>query len=94
MNTAHRKPLPGTKLDYVDTREAVEAIQPGAYAKRPYTARVHAEKQERRSDPAQITATPETLNEPKRGQDVTRLPGPRRRTGFPACTREVYGSFA
>ena len=30
MNTANRKPLPGTKLDYFDARAAVEAIQPGA----------------------------------------------------------------
>ncbi|MGV8469016.1 hypothetical protein, partial [Pseudomonas aeruginosa] len=26
MNSAHRKPLPGTRLDYFDAREAVEAI--------------------------------------------------------------------
>lgn len=43
MNSAHRKPLPGTRLDYFDAREAVEAIQPGAYAKLPYTSRVLAE---------------------------------------------------
>ncbi|WP_416146081.1 hypothetical protein, partial [Pseudomonas aeruginosa] len=24
MNSAHRKPLPGTRLDYFDAREAVE----------------------------------------------------------------------
>ena len=35
MNTEHRKPLPGTGLDYFDTREAIEAIQPGAYDKLP-----------------------------------------------------------
>ena len=27
MNSAHRKPLPGTRLDYFDAREAVEAIR-------------------------------------------------------------------
>ena len=43
MNTAHRKPLPGTRLDYFDAREAVEAIRPGAWAELPYTSRVHAE---------------------------------------------------
>ena len=30
MNTLHRKNLPGTKLDYFDTRAAVDAIAPGA----------------------------------------------------------------
>ncbi|WP_422846584.1 Fe/S-dependent 2-methylisocitrate dehydratase AcnD [Acidovorax sp. M2(2025)] len=53
MNTAHRKPLPGTALQYFDAREAVEALQPGAWAALPYTARVHAENLVRRADPAQ-----------------------------------------
>ena len=43
MNTAHRKKLPGTSLDYFDAREAVDAIQPGAYDRLPYTSRVLAE---------------------------------------------------
>ncbi|MGJ4730512.1 Fe/S-dependent 2-methylisocitrate dehydratase AcnD [Luteimonas sp. SDU101] len=54
MNSQHRKPLPGTKLDWYDTREAVEALQPGAWATLPYTARVHAENIVRRADPARI----------------------------------------
>jgi 2-methylcitrate dehydratase (2-methyl-trans-aconitate forming) len=54
MNTAHRKPLPGTRLDYFDAREAVEAIQPGAWDRLPYTARVHAENIVRRAEPARI----------------------------------------
>src|SRR5690606_36612048 len=29
MNSLHRKPLPGTQLDWYDAREAVEALQPG-----------------------------------------------------------------
>ena len=33
MNKNHRKPLQGTQLEYFDVREAVEQIQPGAYAK-------------------------------------------------------------
>jgi hypothetical protein len=36
------KPLPGTDLDYFDARAAVEAMEPGAYAKLPYTSRVLA----------------------------------------------------
>ena len=43
MNTAHRKNLPGTQLDYFDAREAVDALEPGAWAKLPYTSRVYAE---------------------------------------------------
>ena len=51
MNTTNRKPLPGTQLDYFDTRAAVDAIQSGAYEKLPYTARVLAEQLVRRCDP-------------------------------------------
>ncbi len=58
MNTAYRKPLPGTDLDYFDAREAVEAMAPGAYAKLPYTARVLAEQLVRRCNPQ---ALPEAL---------------------------------
>ena len=54
MNSQHRKPLPGTQLDWFDAREAVEALQPGAWAALPYTARVHAENIVRRADPARI----------------------------------------
>ncbi len=48
----HRKPLPGTALDYIDARAAVETLQPGAWSGLPYTARVHAENLVRRADPA------------------------------------------
>ncbi len=43
MNTEYRKSLPGTQLDFFDTQEAVDAIEPGAYAKLPYVSRVYAE---------------------------------------------------
>jgi len=52
MNTDYRKPLPGTALDYFDTRAAVEAIKPGAYDRLPYVSRVLAEQLVRRCDPA------------------------------------------
>jgi len=55
MNSANRKPLPGTDLDFFDTREAVEAISPGSYAKLPYTSRVLAEQLVRRCDPEALT---------------------------------------
>lgn len=74
MNTAHRKRLPGTQLDYFDTREAVDAIQPGAYAKLPYTSRVHAENLVRRCDPATLTASLKQLIERKRDLDFPWFP--------------------
>ncbi|HEY5760289.1 MAG TPA: aconitase family protein, partial [Steroidobacter sp.] len=74
MNTAYRKRLPGTQLDYFDTREAVDAIQPGAYAKLPYTSRVHAENLVRRCDPATLTASLKQLIERKRDLDFPWFP--------------------
>lgn len=50
MNTAFRRSLPGTTLDYFDARAAVEALQPGAYETLPYTSRVLAENLVRRAD--------------------------------------------
>ncbi|WP_454688979.1 Fe/S-dependent 2-methylisocitrate dehydratase AcnD [Achromobacter aloeverae] len=74
MNTAYRKRLPGTKLDYFDAREAVEAIQPGAYATLPYTSRVHAENLVRRADPAHLQAYLRQLIERKREIDFPWYP--------------------
>ena len=56
-NSAYRQRLPGTELDYFDARAAVDAIQPGAYDRLPYTSRVHAENLVRRCDPATLTAS-------------------------------------
>ncbi|MCK9383851.1 MAG: Fe/S-dependent 2-methylisocitrate dehydratase AcnD [Nevskia sp.] len=74
MNTAYRKPLPGTTLDYFDTRAAVDAIAPGAYAKLPYTSRVHAENLVRRCDPATLTASLKQLIERRRDLDFPWFP--------------------
>ncbi|QCO20104.1 Fe/S-dependent 2-methylisocitrate dehydratase AcnD [Acinetobacter cumulans] len=52
MNNNYRKPLQGTQLEYFDVRQAVEDIQPGAYAKLPYTSKVLAEQLVRKCDPA------------------------------------------
>ncbi|WP_338559583.1 Fe/S-dependent 2-methylisocitrate dehydratase AcnD [Acinetobacter sp. KS-LM10] len=52
MNNNYRKPLQGTQLEYFDVRQAIEDIQPGAYAKLPYTSKVLAEQLVRRCDPA------------------------------------------
>ncbi|WP_321844855.1 Fe/S-dependent 2-methylisocitrate dehydratase AcnD [Paraburkholderia bannensis] len=74
MNTAHRKPLPGTRLDYFDAREAVEAIQPGAWDTLPYTSRVLAENLVRRCEPATLGASLEQLIERKRDLDFPWFP--------------------
>ncbi len=54
MNTNYRAPLPGTDLQHFDTRAAVNDIEPGAWEKLPYTARVLAENLVRRCDPAAL----------------------------------------
>ncbi len=74
MNTANRKPLPGTRLDYFDTREAVDAIQPGAYDKLPYTSRVLAENLVRRCEPEQLTDALKQIIERKRDLDFPWFP--------------------
>ncbi|MBP0634062.1 MULTISPECIES: Fe/S-dependent 2-methylisocitrate dehydratase AcnD [unclassified Cupriavidus] len=74
MNSANRKPLPGTKLDYFDARAAVEAIQPGAYDKLPYTSRVLAENLVRRCEPATLTDSLKQLIERKRDLDFPWFP--------------------
>ncbi|CAI8795387.1 Aconitate hydratase A [Pseudomonas chlororaphis] len=74
MNTEFRKPLPGTRLDYFDTRAAVEAIQPGAYDSLPYTSRVLAENLVRRCDPATLTDSLKQLIERKRDLDFPWFP--------------------
>jgi 2-methylcitrate dehydratase (2-methyl-trans-aconitate forming) len=74
MNTQYRKPLPGTSLDYFDAREAVEAIQPGAWAGLPYTARVHAENLVRKCDPAILRQSLTQLIERKREFDFPWFP--------------------
>src|SRR3546814_7456389 len=74
MNTAYRKPLPGTRLDYFDTRAAVDAIQPGAYDTLPYTSRVFADNLVRRCDPATLTASLTQLIERTRDLDFPWFP--------------------
>ncbi|MBS0590788.1 MAG: Fe/S-dependent 2-methylisocitrate dehydratase AcnD, partial [Proteobacteria bacterium] len=73
-NTNHRKPLPGTRLDWFDARAAVDAIAPGAWDALPYTARVHAENIVRRADPARIAAYLGQLIERKRDLDFPWFP--------------------
>ena len=74
MNTEYRKPLPGTELEYFDTREAVDAIQPGAYDKLPYTSRILAEQLVRRCAPEALTDSLKQLIERKRDLDFPWYP--------------------
>ncbi|MAR70626.1 Fe/S-dependent 2-methylisocitrate dehydratase AcnD [Halomonas sp.] len=74
MNTDYRKPLPGTDLDYFDTREAVDAISPGAYDRLPYTSRVLAENLVRRCPPEDLTAALSQIIERKRELDFPWFP--------------------
>jgi len=60
MNTKYRKPLliqknGDTQLEYYDVRQAVEDIQPGAYATLPYTSKVLAEQLVRKADAENLT---------------------------------------
>ncbi len=74
MNTAYRKRLPGTQLDFFDTRAAIEALQPGAYDRLPYTSRVLAENLVRRCDPSTLIDSLNQIIERKRERDFPWFP--------------------
>ena len=74
MNTDYRKNLPGTALDYFDAREAVNALQAGAWDTLPYTSRVHAENLVRRCAPDMLAASLTQLIERRRDLDFPWFP--------------------
>ncbi len=74
MNTDYRKPLPGASLDYFDTREAVEAIEPGSYDKLPYTSKVLAENLVRKCNPAVLSDSLKQIIYRKRDLDFPWYP--------------------
>ncbi|HCM46567.1 MAG TPA: Fe/S-dependent 2-methylisocitrate dehydratase AcnD [Colwellia sp.] len=79
MNYQYRKPLPGYKekgatIDFFDTREAIETIKPGAYAKLPYTSRVLAEQLVRRCDPEMLTDSLKQIIDVKQDLDFPWYP--------------------
>jgi iron-sulfur-dependent 2-methylisocitrate dehydratase len=74
MNTAHRKILPGTGLDYFDARAVVDGIEAGAWDKLPYTSRVLAENLVRRCDPVTLIASLEQLVYRRRDLDFPWFP--------------------
>ena len=74
VNSQYRERLAGTDLDYFNAPAAVDAIQPGAWAKLPYTSRVLAEQLVRCCDPASLTASLEQLIYRKRDLDFPWYP--------------------
>ncbi|MEC8523993.1 MAG: Fe/S-dependent 2-methylisocitrate dehydratase AcnD [Pseudomonadota bacterium] len=74
MNTEFRKNLPGSSLDYFDTRAACEAIKPGSYDTLPYTSRILAEQLVRRCAPEALNASLEQLIDRKRDLDFPWYP--------------------
>ena len=74
MNIDYRKPLPNAGIDFFDTREAVDAIEPGAYAKLPYTSRVLAENLVRKCAPEMLTESLKQLIYRKRDLDFPWFP--------------------
>lgn len=74
MNSAHRKPLANSKLDFFDTREAVEAISPGSYHKLPYTSKVLAENLVRRCPTETLTDCLTQIIDRKRELDFPWFP--------------------
>ncbi len=74
MNTQYRKPLPGSQLDYFDTRAAVDSIAVGAYERLPYTSRVLAENLVRRCDPDDLKAALQQIVERRSDLDFPWYP--------------------
>ncbi|GAA0300283.1 Fe/S-dependent 2-methylisocitrate dehydratase AcnD [Psychrosphaera haliotis] len=74
MNMNYRKPLPNAGIDFFDTKEAVDAIKPGAYAKLPYTSKVLAENLVRKCPEDKLTDSLTQLIERKRDLDFPWFP--------------------
>ncbi|OEF25621.1 Fe/S-dependent 2-methylisocitrate dehydratase AcnD [Vibrio rumoiensis] len=74
MNNQYRKVLPGSGLEYFDTRAAVNDIQAGAYDTLPYTSRVLAENLVRRCSPESLVDSLKQIIERKRDLDFPWYP--------------------
>ncbi|MDK2596133.1 Fe/S-dependent 2-methylisocitrate dehydratase AcnD [Pseudoalteromonas obscura] len=74
MNTQYRKRLPDSTLCYYDTREAIEAIKPGAYVELPYTSKVLAENLVRRAEPEKLNDYLTQIVERRRDLDFPWFP--------------------
>ncbi|GAB2991562.1 Fe/S-dependent 2-methylisocitrate dehydratase AcnD [Psychrosphaera aestuarii] len=74
MNMNYRKPLPNAGIDFYDTKEAVNAIKPGAYEKLPYTSKVLAENLVRKCPEDKLKDSLIQLIERKRDLDFPWFP--------------------
>ena len=74
MNSDYKIRLDDSGLEYFDTQAAVEAIEPGAYVKLPYTSKVLAENLVRKCTPEALTTSLEQLIYRKREQDFPWFP--------------------
>ncbi|MGR5287863.1 Fe/S-dependent 2-methylisocitrate dehydratase AcnD [Vibrio maritimus] len=74
MNYQYRKPLLGTQLDYFDAQAAVNDIEPGAFERLPYTAKVLAENLVHRCEPSELEACLSQLIYRKRDKDFPWYP--------------------
>ncbi|MCG7537213.1 Fe/S-dependent 2-methylisocitrate dehydratase AcnD [Pseudoalteromonas sp. OOF1S-7] len=74
MNSQFRKKLPDSSLCFYDTREAVEAIKPGAYDGLPYTSKVLAENLVRRAEPEKLNDYLSQIIERRRDLDFPWFP--------------------
>ncbi|KZN69841.1 Fe/S-dependent 2-methylisocitrate dehydratase AcnD [Pseudoalteromonas luteoviolacea] len=74
MNTHYRKRLPDSTLCYYDTREAIEAIKPGAYEGLPYTSKVLAENLVRKAEPEKLNDYLTQIIERRRDLDFPWFP--------------------
>jgi iron-sulfur-dependent 2-methylisocitrate dehydratase len=74
VNINYRKSLPGSELDYFDTRAAIEEVAEGAYDRLPYTSRVLAENLVRRCDPDSLHKSLSQIVERKQDLDFPWYP--------------------
>jgi len=74
MNTQYRKPFKDLGIDFYDTRQAIEDIQPGAYDTLPYTSKILAEQLVRKCEPEALTDALKQLIERKQDLDFPWYP--------------------
>ena len=74
MNSDYKIRLPESTLEYFDTQAAVNAIEPDAYAKLPYTSKVLAENLVRKCAPEALQISLEQLIYRKKEKDFPWFP--------------------
>ena len=74
MNSDYKIRLPESTLEYFDTQAAVNAIEPSAYAKLPYTSKVLAENLVRKCAPESLQVSLEQLIYRKKEKDFPWFP--------------------